>query len=348
MHYIYIIQKIDDHRVYVGQSVNPRKRWSDHIGMSRKYWIDHNHKQICYIHRALAKYGVDKFDFYILQKCKTKEESNEMERFWVNILKSRVHGFGFNIKPGGKSLYNVDGPCQFLTPDQEKEIIRKYTEEKISATQIAKDYDFGVKPIYKCLYQNNVDIRDVGFYKSGVMPVNKLFDLEQEKEICNRYTNEQISISKLGEIYNCAEQTIFGVLKRNNIETLGNKVLSKGKRRSKATEFKKGQIPHNKRFTDEQEQEICRIYVENKLVCPKIAKIYNCNRGTIQEILNRHNVPIRSKNIFTEEQEKEICKKYTKDKLSCIKIAKIYNCNKTTILRLINRHGISTKPKYKR
>ncbi len=189
----------------------------------------------------MAKYGIENFEFQIIEEHRSQEDVNEAEIFWIGFFQSRNNKFGYNEVRGGAALGSgPDHPC------------------------------YG-KPAH-----------------------NRLFTGKQEKEICQRYLNEKLSITILAQEHDCHESTIHKLLQRNNIHILGNKVLSKGRRHSPKTEFKKGQKPHNKRFTDEQELEICKIY-KSGLSCPKIAKEYSCNRSMIQRLLKRHNISIRSR-----------------------------------------------------
>ena len=284
-YYIYIIQNKINNKIYVGQTIEPENRWNKHKYTAKKYYLDGNYKRAQYIHRAMSKYGINNFEFQIIEKWSSPDEVDDAECFWISFLKTRNNNFGYNITKGGSGLGSgEDHPC------------------------------------------------------FGKLPHNKLFSLKQEKEIYQKYLKEKLSITDLGKKYNCSAACIFQILKRNNIKTLGNKVLSKGRRYSPKTEFKKGQRPHNKRFTHKQELEICRMYKDG-LSCPKIAKQLNCHRTIIQNVVKSNEIQFRSRKRFSNKQEIEIYEKYHSG-LSCIKIAKEYNCSKHTIQRLIKRLAV--------
>lgn len=109
-----------------------------------------------------------------------------------------------------------------------------------------------------------------------------------------------------------------------------------------------------RRFTDEQELEICRLYVELELSAYCIAKNFNCQRTTIADIILRAGIPVRQSsytghsngcNKFTNEQELEICQDYKTGKYSRADLSKKYNCGKTTIRDILLRNNIDLKLK---
>jgi len=112
MHYIYIIQNNINHKVYVGQSINPKKRWISHLchaghvdrGLSLR------HPGVLVIHLAMSKHGKDNFSFKILEECDTQKEADERESHWIIVYQSRLKKFGYNLKPGGSSVSGPDHP----------------------------------------------------------------------------------------------------------------------------------------------------------------------------------------------------------------------------------------------
>ena len=306
MHYIYVIQHISDLRTYVGQTKDPSKRWWGHKDITRRYQLDKKYKEAYYIHRAMAKYGIESFEFQMIEECDDQEEANEAEIFWVSFLQSNKKGFGFNLTPGGKVVSGPDSVWYGVTgPDH---------------------------PMF------------------GRTPHNKLFTDDEEIEICNKY-KELISITKLGEIYNCTAGCIFQILKRNDTKILVNAVISKGKHYSPGTEFKKDQIPHNKLFTLEQQEEICKQYI-NGLSTVEIGKAYDCHKSIISRLLVGCNVKMRHaghyaigrvppNKLFTDEQEKEICDIYINNiNLNITSVARIYGCDRTVISDILDKRKI--------
>lgn len=53
------------------------------------------------LNQAIRKYGKENFKKEILEICKTKEQLNEREKFWIKELKSKDNKIGYNITEGG-------------------------------------------------------------------------------------------------------------------------------------------------------------------------------------------------------------------------------------------------------
>lgn len=111
---IYKIKNKINGKVYIGQSVNIPKRWKDHRKNSRMRNYEGKHYPL---YRAFAKYGLDNFDFIILEKCE-KEELNDKETQWILQYDSINTKKGYNLKLGEQPL-NLTSK---LTKEEAKEI----------------------------------------------------------------------------------------------------------------------------------------------------------------------------------------------------------------------------------
>jgi group I intron endonuclease len=109
---------------------------------------------------------------------------------------------------------------------------------------------------------------------------------------------------------------------------------------------------NKRRFSQEVELEICRLYVEEENSTYALGKAFNCGRNLILAILDRNKIVKRisnytghknGKGIFTEEQELEICNIFNHGKISIREISKQFNCGKTTIRDVLIRHNLLIK-----
>lgn len=90
---IYMIFNNFNDKVYIGKAKNGAKdRWKDHIG----YDLQNNQ----YIHRAMRKYGVENFQYKILESDISEERLNEREKYWIAYYQSQVPN-GYNETSGG-------------------------------------------------------------------------------------------------------------------------------------------------------------------------------------------------------------------------------------------------------
>lgn len=83
-------------KIYVGKTYNFEKRKKEHI-----YDIDNGLP----FHKALKKYGVDNFEWEIIDTGITEEEIIEKEIYWIKELNSCIHfpnSNGYNITLGGE------------------------------------------------------------------------------------------------------------------------------------------------------------------------------------------------------------------------------------------------------
>jgi group I intron endonuclease len=90
---IYIhVNKVNG-KCYVGQSINPAKRWRSKLSA----YLNNP-----YFHRALKKHGWDGFDHQIIfhGSC-TQAELNNLEQLWITTLDTCDPRIGYNLKTGG-------------------------------------------------------------------------------------------------------------------------------------------------------------------------------------------------------------------------------------------------------
>lgn len=76
-----------------------------------------------YLKRAIKKYGKSNFKKEILEKCKTIDELNESEKYWIK--KSNAKILGYNIADGGDGgktgiPWNKDKKCKSTGPCSEE------------------------------------------------------------------------------------------------------------------------------------------------------------------------------------------------------------------------------------
>ena len=94
IHYLYRITNIVNGKIYIGQTIEPTKRWYQHRRDSANPTM--------VIHHAINKYGAENFKFEVIASCKSWEDANETETFLVSQYNSLVeNGKGYNVALGG-------------------------------------------------------------------------------------------------------------------------------------------------------------------------------------------------------------------------------------------------------
>lgn len=91
---IYKITNLLNKKVYIGQSVDIKTRWANHIKASLSIDSIAHSK----VHDAMAQDGVWNFTFELLEKC-DKSMLNEREKYYIGFYQSNL--YGYNLTKGG-------------------------------------------------------------------------------------------------------------------------------------------------------------------------------------------------------------------------------------------------------
>lgn len=96
-----ITNKINGHS-YIGQSVQIEKRW---IAEKQNAFCQSSNSYNYPLSRAFRKYGLDQFNFEILEEC-SREKLNERERYYINYYNTYYNGYNatFGGDSGGTSI----------------------------------------------------------------------------------------------------------------------------------------------------------------------------------------------------------------------------------------------------
>lgn len=73
------------------------------------------------LNRAIKKYGIQSFRKDILEQCKTPQELDEREQYWIRELNSTDRSIGYNIAKGGTGGDTFTNQ----SPDRKVEIVTK-------------------------------------------------------------------------------------------------------------------------------------------------------------------------------------------------------------------------------
>lgn len=91
-YYLYCITNLANNKIYIGQTVQPHKRWNQHRNDAAKPTM--------IIHHAINKYGALNFTFEIIAVCISQDDANELETQLVSQYNSLVPN-GYNATHGG-------------------------------------------------------------------------------------------------------------------------------------------------------------------------------------------------------------------------------------------------------
>lgn len=140
---IYVFTNKINNKKYVGQSINPKERYKQHIKDSKNDNL--------LFHNAINKYGIDNFDFEIIEKDVSIEEIGCREMFWIKELNSKKPN-GYNLTDGGEGTigYSHTEEAKIKMSCMKKGKFTHYqtqeTRDKISmANKGTKPSDFCIK-----------------------------------------------------------------------------------------------------------------------------------------------------------------------------------------------------------
>jgi group I intron endonuclease len=131
------------------------------------------------IKKAIEKYGIEKFERIILERCYSKDELNEREKYWIKEKNSLVNGY--NLTDGGTGGDN----SQFI--DYSDEWVEKQRQNTINYWNNLSDDDRKIRS-QKIVGEKNPMFGKEGFWKDKKIPKEIV-----QKSIDNRrrYIGEQ-------------------------------------------------------------------------------------------------------------------------------------------------------------
>lgn len=108
---IYQILCVPTGKVYIGSSVNIRRRWTQHREMlDRRYVKSHENT---YLQHAWDKYGAEAFEFLVLEYC-APDQLIAREQYWIDQTRCYERDRGFNHRMRAESDVGVKREGQAL------------------------------------------------------------------------------------------------------------------------------------------------------------------------------------------------------------------------------------------
>lgn len=138
VHYIYCYTNKINNKKYVGQTNNLERRKRQHIQDSIHLHKGHEISYNLPFHAAIRKYGIDNFDFEILEIIDTEnwEEVNQLEMKYIQSQQSLAPN-GYNLTAGGEARQGLNKSK--LSEDTINSII-KDLKDKVYIPDIAEKY----------------------------------------------------------------------------------------------------------------------------------------------------------------------------------------------------------------
>ena len=173
---IYKVTNKINGKVYIGQSVDIGKRWHQHMTA----------KDDIYFHKAIQKYGVENFEWEVIEQCK-KKDLDEREIYWIEYYDS--FNKGYNCTKGGDGgpvKYGSDHPWWKGGVSSDPEYSKKHYEaNKEKRKEQMKEYNKGY---YEANKEKNKEYREAN--KEKIKEKKKEY-YEANKEKIKEYNRQR-------------------------------------------------------------------------------------------------------------------------------------------------------------
>jgi len=180
---IYKITNLINNKVYIGQSVDLKKRLSEHKRLLLKNEHGNEHLQSAY-----NLHGLHHFGFSIIEECEV-EALTSRELYWINFYGSHKKEFGYNKNMPDTSVE------RFIFNEETKSKIgnanRKYVKDELVSFMQEFYYTEGRTPSQRDFANNiqypsyNVYIDQFGSFKNALIE-SDLFDFVGNKKLYER------------------------------------------------------------------------------------------------------------------------------------------------------------------
>lgn len=201
---IYKITNKINGKEYIGQSIHPEKRLWEHKNHAKNEMDNYP------IHNAIAKYGIENFDFDILEWT---EDYDNMESYYIKKYNTKIPN-GYNIIDGGHSpiMIGEDHPRNTVSNNTLKLIIEDLKNNTLSDREIAKKHNVSDKVISD-INHGYSHIVDGEKYPIRIKKGLQKLTHGQVKEIKSLLINTNYSYNNIANKYGVSKGVIYHINK---------------------------------------------------------------------------------------------------------------------------------------
>lgn len=215
---IYIIRNNYNNKIYIGQSVDIKRRANEHLraGQPEKYSKKSERDSNTPIHKAMHKYGIENFSIMVLEEC-ARDQLNERERYWIAKLNTTDKNIGYNLTLGGQENFALKGEAHSqakLTQKEVDEIIKLLKYSQLSFREIGEKFHITNSSICmintgKTWHDNklNYPIRITNSGSKGVKNPQSHFSEQEVMEIRELYSQGVTYINLPDRLKNKASES---------------------------------------------------------------------------------------------------------------------------------------------
>lgn len=203
MKYIYKIENLINHKIYIGQTNNIKRRFAEH--RNKTHFKEPN--KILYY--AFDKYGINNFSFEVIDEV-SEDKANEREKYWINYYDSFENGY--NMTEGGENppvFQGIEHPlCNHSIT--EIQLVKKLLKEtKLTIKEIAQLTHYNTSSI------NRINLGELHYDKTITYPIRKehtkINKVERAKLIINDLLNTKLTQKEIASKYNVGRTTVTAI-----------------------------------------------------------------------------------------------------------------------------------------
>lgn len=206
---IYKITNLINNKIYIGQSIHPDKRWTEHKQRAK------NHTDNYPIHLAILKYGEENFSFEVL--CIT-EDYDEEEKRLIQYYNSLTPN-GYNVSSGGPTpiFKGEDHPRNTVTNAVLQQVIQELKNNILTDRAIAKKYKLTDKIVADINHGYSHKMENET-YPLRVRHGRQKLTEEQAEEIKFLLKETNLSYQDISNKYGVTKATIYQINRGTNFK----------------------------------------------------------------------------------------------------------------------------------
>lgn len=255
--WIYKITNSINGKIYIGQSIHPKKRFVQHCSDEKQSSI----------HNAIKKYGKENFIFEIIEG--PIENYNEREQYWINFYDS--YNCGYNNTVGGEEPPVIKGENSILAKFSDETILKLQLDlinTDLSYQFLSEKYDI------QNSYITKINRGEVRYNSNFIYPLRKTKNIAKTSELIQIIINELLYTVK----------PVEKIAKDNNIDSLTVYRINLGKQKNCPKNFDYPIRENGERISKKMLSDIFSDLLDNKLKLSEIEKKYSLSKATISRI----------------------------------------------------------------
>lgn len=265
---IYQIKNTKNNKIYVGSSINIKRRWVEHRSDLKK--MKHHSK---HLQRAWYHYGEDAFVFSILEDVEDPNLLIEREQHYLDLYKPYEREIGYNNCP------NAQNSLGFRHSEESK--------KKMSETRTGRKHSEETKRKIGMAQKNRKPITEETREKMKISSKKRW----AKPDACSAETRKKMSEAHKGrEAWNKGIETPEEVKKKISETLKGRPSPMKNRShtkeaKQKISEAQSGENNHNSVVTWEIVREMRARYAEGGISQRKLAEEYGVSWGCVKHII---------------------------------------------------------------